>query len=114
MKRHHCYLLHITVAATRAKELWVCPKQRHHRRAEPLISLLDGALDLPPLIAVEPANQKSNWDQLRKPIHRRRGNIFHIRGLISCPKLGQSMPGFFVIEISVILFPSTLILPLFT
>ena len=96
MKCHHCCLLHVTFTAVCAKELWVHAAQCHHRRAGPPLSPQDGALDLPSLSAVKSANQKTNWDQLHKPIHRRCGNIFYIHGLIPHPKLGQSMPGFFL------------------
>ena len=39
--------LHVIVAAARAKERWISTMGRHHRRAGPPASPLDGALELP-------------------------------------------------------------------
>ena len=95
MKWHHHFLLHVTVTAARAKELWVCVAQRHHRRAEPLLSPLD----------------KVCREVSQPEIQQMQEYFFHIRGLIPHCKLGPSMPGFFYfIVISGIIFPSALIL----
>ena len=48
------------VAAARAKERWFGAVRRHHRRAGPPLSPLDGALELPSRSAVKSANWKSN------------------------------------------------------
>ena len=89
LKCRHCCLLHVTVTAPLAKELWVCAIQRHHHRAGPPLSPLDRALDLPFLSAVKSANQKSNWYRLHTNTQEMRD--FFVRGLIPRPKLGKSM-----------------------
>jgi len=64
MKCHyrHRHRLHVIVAAARAKERWFGAMRRHHRRAGPPSSPLDGALELPSRSrsAVKSADRKSN------------------------------------------------------
>ena len=113
MKCRHCLLLHVTVTALRAVELWVRAVQRHHQRTGPPPPL-DGALDFLSLSAVKSANQKSNWERLHKPIHRRCGNIVSRTWFNTTPETWTDYARIFIIVISGVLFPSALILPHFT